>query len=130
MMTYKQVKFIEGLAKDLEARGINVVDFPDYVEYLNKGEYGTTTKQASELIGMLKEELESAPAAEVKAVNTDHIKKGLVTLITKKRKNKQATEMAIRPIVGGFLNRVTMNNVTDEQLLEMESILREAKYIK
>lgn len=121
MQTIKQANYIKSLM------GKKEYDMtPDIEDYTNTYSEARTKEQASAVIEYLL--TCDDKAQEIK--DTSHIKKGLVTLISKKRKNKMATEMKLRPIVGGFLNKVSMHEVTPEQLLEMEDILREAKYIK
>lgn len=121
METIKQANYIKTLMnkKDYEMT-------PDIADYTNTYSEARTKEQASAVI----EYLLSCDDKAQEVKNTAYIQKGLFTLISKKRKNKMETEMKIRPIVGGFLNKVSMHDVTPEQLLEMEDILREAKYIK
>lgn len=120
-MTPKQAAYIKALMNKKEYDMT-----PDMGVFTNTYSEAVTKELASTVI----EYLLTCPDKAQEIKDTAHIKAGLVTLISKKRKNKQATEMAIRPIVGGFLNKVSMHDVTPEQLLEMEPILRDAKYIK
>jgi len=52
-MSFKQKKFIESLAKELRTKNIEPVDIPDFELYVTKGFYGTSAKEASDLIGIL-----------------------------------------------------------------------------
>lgn len=130
MMTYKQKTFIGSLMKDLDERGVEVVAIPDVAQYLQDGEYGTSTKQASDLIKLLLEEKKSAPEVPKEKVETRHIQKALVTLMTKKRKNKTETQFAIQKVIKRSLNKSSMYDLTYEELLAIENILTTAKYIK
>lgn len=121
MMTPKQASYIEALFAKKEYDMI-----PDVVLFTQTYTEAISKELASTVI----EYLLSCPDKAQEIKDTAHIKAGLVTLISKKRKNKQATEMKIRPIVGGFLNKATVHDVTPEQLIAMEDILRDAKYIK
>lgn len=130
MITYKQKTFIDRLMKELDERGVDVIAIPDVAEYLQSGEYGTTVKQASELISLLLEEKKNAPEVPKEKVETRHIQKALVTLMTKKRKNKTETQFAIQKVIKRGLNKSSMYDLAHEELLAIEDILKEAKYIK
>ena len=121
MMTPKQATYIKSL---FDEKAYEMT--PDIALFTNTYTENIDKELASTVI----EYLLTCPDKPQEIKDTAHIRAGLVTLISKKRKNKQTTEMAILPIVGGFLNKVTVYDVTPEQLLKIEPILKKAKYIK
>jgi pyruvate dehydrogenase complex dehydrogenase (E1) component len=128
MMTFKQNAFIDSLMKELKERGVDVLKIGEVRDFLQQGTYGTTKQEASELISTLLEEKEKAPVVMTK--DTDHIKKGLYKLLNGKRKNKDEIQFAIQGKLGKNINKTVAGDLTAEELLQIEDILTEGKYIK
>lgn len=127
-MTSKQKWFINKLMVEVEELGIDPLEVDGVRSYLLEGEYLTTSKMASQIIQNLLEAKENAPKQEVEKANTKHIKDGVTKLLNGKRKNKDETVFAIQRVIGRGLNKSTV--LTDEELLNIEQILKDAGYIK
>ena len=127
-MTGKQKWFIDKLMVEVEELGIDPLEIDGVREYLLEGEYATTSKMASQIIQNLLEVKENAPKKEVKKENTKHIKNAVTKLLNGKRKNKDETIFAIQRVINRGLNKSTV--LTDEELLNIEEILKDAGYIK
>lgn len=128
MMTSKQKWFINKLMVEVEELGIDPLEVGGVRSYLLEGEYLTTSKMASQIIQNLLEAKENAPKQEVKKENTKHIKNAVAKLLNGKRKNKDETVFAIQRVIGRGLNKSTV--LTDDELLNIEEILKDAGYIK